>query len=353
MTSSHNDFPFPSTLPPAIARSFPVQLLSSCYAGVISMRNFFYDHVSVLSKKAGRPVISIGGIRAGGTGKTPAALLVGSYLDSKNIPVCFLSRGYGRKNKSAQIVKPDEMVSWELVGDEPWLLHNRLPKSWLGIGSNRFASAKLCEVQIPQSAIFVLDDGFQHRGLRRDLEIVCLHADLFADKMLPAGYLREPVSSLARAQVLFLIGSPEEEQALATQCEALTARFCIPSIALVHEAADWINIAGNGAAPPVDPVLVCGIARPDRFCSTVRAAGMSPSAELIFPDHHVFVMNDFPENRELYSKGVVTTEKDAVRLRGRFPDDKIWYCTTRLRFVCRTDEEQLRSLIDRAISSST
>ena len=198
---------FDSPLPPFLSRSFPVRFLSYLYTVAVRYRNNRFDRNLSLSVQAKRPVISIGGIRAGGTGKTPASLLVGHHLRSLDLPVAFLSRGYRRKNKQQQIVSPHEEVHWEAVGDEPAMIHADLPETWLGIGSDRVASAEKLSSIIPEKTIFVLDDGFQHRKIRRDLDIVCINESTLTDKMLPSGYLREEVSSLKRAHLLFLIGS--------------------------------------------------------------------------------------------------------------------------------------------------
>jgi tetraacyldisaccharide-1-P 4'-kinase len=107
-------------------RSFPVRAASAAFGAAVGARNALYDHLPFLSHRANRPVISIGGLRAGGTGKTPVALMVGEYLLSKGRDVAFLSRGYRRKGHGLRIVKPNEKASWEETGDEPCLLHNRL-----------------------------------------------------------------------------------------------------------------------------------------------------------------------------------------------------------------------------------
>jgi len=123
---------------------------SALYGAALAIRNMLYDRLSLLSHVASRPVISIGGIRAGGTGKTPVAAMIGEYLLSRGIGVAFLSRGYRRKNSSRRIVVPDESAPWSAIGDEPALLHNRFPRSWLGIGANRCKTANLLSPLLPR-----------------------------------------------------------------------------------------------------------------------------------------------------------------------------------------------------------
>lgn len=337
-------------------RSFPARAASAVFGAAVQFRNALYDQLPYLSHKAKFPVISIGGIRAGGTGKTPVALMVGAYLRDQGHAVAFLSRGYHRKDRRSRIVKPNETVSWEKIGDEPCLLHGRLPQSWLGIDANRYRAASRLSALLPQNAVFVLDDGFQHRSLRRDLDIVCLHDIPQNDRLIPSGWLREPIGALSRAHVALIIGSTDNAALLAKHSILLSKRF--PGLfcaVLFQEMGHWVN-AGDGriaATPPIEkPLLVCGIARPERFIAMVRRAGITPCAEHIFPDHHRYIANDINKTRELYLKGIITTEKDAVRLKtsGIVPAEKVWYCTVNFRFAGRKNEERFYTLIDTRIA---
>jgi tetraacyldisaccharide 4'-kinase len=341
-----------------LGQSFPIRAASTVYGVAINVRNKLYDALPFLSHTADRPVISIGGIRAGGTGKTPAALMVGEYLLSQGYAVAFLSRGYRRKDRRVHIIRPYETAPWEEIGDEPFLLHDRLPQSWLGIGADRFGTASRLGALLPQRAAFVLDDGFQHRPLRRNLDIVCLHEATLDEGLLPAGWLREPVSAVGRAHAALVIGSVDNAALLEEQRAQLAGRFpWLCSAVLFQEMRRWVN-AGDGSAasvPPFkNPLLVCGIARPERFITMVRSSGIIPCAELIFPDHQRYRTNDFDKTRELYSKGIVTTEKDAVRLKtlGVVPAEKIWYGTVTMRFADGKDQTRFYTLIDATIAVS-
>lgn len=336
-------------------RSFPVRTASAVFGAAVGIRNALYDQLPSLSHKAEFPVISIGGLRAGGTGKTPTALMVGTYLLSRGHAVAFLSRGYRRKNHALRIVKPHETASWDTTGDEPCLLHNRLPETWLGISANRHRAASRLAPLLPEHAVFVLDDGFQHRALKRNLDIVCLHDTLLNDRLIPSGYLREPAGALSRAHAALCIGPRENADPLCRLRAVIAEGFpdCYSAV-LFQEMGHWVNAGDNSTAscPPLqNPVLICGIARPERFLAMVLRTGVTPCAKLVFPDHHQYTTNDLPELRELYSKGIITTEKDAVRLQslGIAESRKVWYCTVVLRFADRTDEEQLHSLIDESI----
>jgi tetraacyldisaccharide 4'-kinase len=335
-----------------MGQSLPIKAVSAVYGAAVGFRNALYDSLPFLSCKADRPVISIGGLRAGGTGKTPVALMVGEYLSSKGFDVAFLSRGYRRKDRGLHIIKPHEKASWLAIGDEPCLLHERLPQSWLGIGADRCSVAMRLSKLLPQHAVFVLDDGFQHRAIRRDLDIVCLHDSLLDDRLIPCGWLREPASALSRARVALIIGAADRTDALEALLSTLAKRFPgLCTAVLFQEPGQWTN-AGDGRTAPVpqvkNPLLVCGIARPERFIAMVKKAGITPCAEHIFPDHHRYGIHDFSENRKLYSNGIITTEKDAVRLKtlSSVPAEKLWYCGVKLRFAGEKQKENLFSLID-------
>jgi tetraacyldisaccharide 4'-kinase len=356
MTDTLSDNKYPtgrSPLPGSLARTPLTRLAAGLYGTVVKARNGAFDRLPSLARAAERPVISVGSIRAGGTGKTPFALLTAKYLLSKGYAVAFLSRGYRRKERGLRIVKPHETVPWEQIGDEPQLLHQRLPETWLGIGADRHASAAALAPLLPHRAAFVLDDGFQHRRLKRDLDIICLHGSPFTDRLLPHGYLREPPASLARSHAIVLIGSSDEATSLDEQRTFLATRFpATPIFTVFQHEGSWINLADGAIAPlpPFkNPLLLCGIARPERFITMVRKSGITPSAERIFPDHHFYTINDIPETHELYLRGVITTEKDAVRLKGLniVPAPAIWYLSIDLRFADTDHKHCFFSLIDK------
>jgi tetraacyldisaccharide 4'-kinase len=202
--------------------------------------------------------------------------------------------------------------------------------------------------------VFVLDDGFQHRRLKRDLDIVCLHDSPAGDRLMPLGWLREPAAALSRARAALIIGTAERSGALEALRTELASRFPgLCTAVLFQETGPWVSAAGGPAAagpPEKDPLLVCGIARPERFTAAVRAAGIAPCAELIFPDHHRYTLHDFSGHPIVYSKCIITTEKDAVRLRSveGLPAGMIWFPKIRLRFADEQRERELFSLVDAA-----
>ncbi len=338
-----------------IGSSLALRAAGAVVRSTVSFRNRLFDHIPIMSQKAPMPVISVGAIRAGGTGKTPVALKIGEYLASKQRDVAFVSRGYGRISREARIAHPYESASWSEIGDEPHLLHQRLPQAWVGVDVNRRRIASELATQMPSRSVIVLDDAFQHRAIRRDLDIVCLHRSLAEERVVPAGFLREPMSGLARAHVALFIGAADEFDELEEQRSRVAEQYSHLLTAVVfQEAHEWVNLESGEARarPPLtSPLLVCGIARPGRFAAMVQSHGISPRKELLFPDHHRFEPRDFSDESNLPKHGIITTEKDAIRLRtvDGLPHEAVWYLKIRLRFAQKVDEQMFYSRIDRSI----
>lgn len=333
---------------------------AACYRAVVSMRNSAYDHLSFLSAKSGKPTISVGGIHAGGTGKTPMTMLVGNYLLSRNCTPVILSRGYRRTSSTAVISKPGTIDTWSDVGDEPAMMHAALPSAWLCVGANRSANIRTVAPQLPENAVYLLDDAFQHRKVRRDLNIVCLPSTVCTDKMLPAGALREPLSGLKRAHLLCLIGSPGELSLLESAQRSLQKKFpAIPSCILLQTPTDWVQLSTglHHAKPQTDlPLAVCGIARPERFTALLDATGIAPLETAIFPDHHAFTTNEIEQLlKAAGADAIVTTEKDAVRLKTLTlaGNVDIWYLTIVLRCANKKSEQTLYATLDSSIGTTT
>ncbi len=325
------------------------------FKAIVKARNRAFDRFSFLSYQAERPVISIGGIRAGGTGKTPVTLFVGEYLMNKGYDLAFLSRGYGRKSKECVLLSPAEQSEWDRIGDEPALIHANIPASWMGIGAQRVKSAKKLLSQLPLKSAYILDDGFQHRKIRRDLDIVCVHEGVFEDRMIPAGFLREPLESLHRAGLVVVIGSEDSVDKLKRVRDELNLKFPTTPCSLIFQKPLYWVEANSGrkseGAPLQDPWVICAIARPQRFISTVKSYGITPSGVQCFRDHHVFQSDDLTAMQDIYSKGIVTTEKDFMRLKTLQIANsvKVWYLKIGLQFVDEKSEKSFESAINRSL----
>jgi tetraacyldisaccharide 4'-kinase len=271
--------------------------LSAMYGGVISARNGLYDRKVLHSRALRGPVISVGNVSSGGSGKTPFVILLGELLKARGIRFDVLSRGYGRKTRGVLRVDPGGLPGE--FGDEPLLIARRL-QSPVVVGEDRYDAGRFAESQFgPQ--IHLLDDGFQHRGLARDFDIVLVTPEDGRDRLLPAGRLRESLQSLRRADAIVLAsGAAPEAFPLADKIVWRVRRRIV-----AH------NI-------PPRPVVFCGIARPQNFLLQLRAAGIDPVAEAFFRDHHAYTEKDVRELLQLRQRseagGFVTTEKDAVNL---------------------------------------
>jgi tetraacyldisaccharide 4'-kinase len=344
-------------LPAWLHRSILISILSGIYNLIISLRNRRFDTKTELSYKVSHPVISIGGIRAGGTGKTPVTLMTAKILQSNNYGVAFLSRGYRRKSKSDYIVKPNECVNWELIGDEPAMLHTNLPDSWMGISAKRVKSAISLQSLTPKNTIFLLDDGFQHRKLKRDLDIVCIDESTLNDKLIPKGYLREPIGSLKRAHVLLITGSIDRLQFLQTLKTEMSCLFSHLSIFILLQKKDcWVNaITGitQESVPLKDPLVLCGIAKPERFLTLLQSEGINTGNKLLYSDHHNYTDYDINFIQKLYSNGLVTTEKDATRLLklNVVSCNDFWYLKIKLDFENNDESQNFNRIINHCAQS--
>ena len=271
--------------------------MSAIYGGVVGTRNALYDRRVLPARSLQGPVISVGNLSTGGSGKTPFVILLGEALKGRGIKFDVLSRGYGRKTRGVLLVEPGGLP--REFGDEPLLIARRL-QTPVVVGEDRYEAGRFAEARFgPQ--LHLLDDGFQHRRLARDFDIVLVTPEDARDQLLPVGRLREPLRALQRADAVVLAGgSSPEAFPLAGKTVWRVRRGIVP------------------AAVPPRPVLFCGIARPQNFLLQVRAAGIDPAAEAFFRDHHAYVEKDVHDLLQLRQRskagGFVTTEKDAVNL---------------------------------------
>jgi tetraacyldisaccharide 4'-kinase len=255
------------------------------------------------------PVVSIGNLSTGGAGKTPLTIALARALAAQGFAVDVLSRGYGRQSGSAEHVRRDGRA--QDFGDEPLLIaaQSNVP---VYVARQRFEAGTLAESSlgaggIGSSAVHLLDDGFQHRQLHRDVDIVLLNRQDWQDRLLPAGNLREPRQALRRATVIAI---PAEEREL--EGELRTWGWSGPVWRLHRRMAIPM---GSGSMV----VAFCGIAQPGQFFAGLEAAGMRVVDRLMFPDHHRYQSQDLERIREAArvsgASALVTTEKDQVRLR--------------------------------------
>ncbi|HEX9111544.1 MAG TPA: tetraacyldisaccharide 4'-kinase [Terriglobales bacterium] len=271
--------------------------LTGLYGAASGLRNSLFDRGVLQPRRLEQPVISVGNLSAGGAGKTPFVIALGELLKTRGIRFDVLSRGYRRKTRGVLVVEPEGSAAD--FGDEPLLIARRLGIPVI-VGERRYEAGRVAERKF-QPQLHILDDGFQHRSLFRDFDIVLLTPDDFHDRLLPSGRLREPLSSLERASAVVL------PTGLAVEHPWLRQK----PIWRVERELILPNL------PPA-PIAFCGIARPEQFFAQVRAAGITPAAQLSFGDHHSYSRSDVQrllnERTKLQAGGFLTTEKDAVNL---------------------------------------
>jgi tetraacyldisaccharide 4'-kinase len=224
-------------------------------------------------------------------------MLLGEVLKARAIRFDILSRGYGRKTRGVLLVDPSGLP--QQFGDEPLLMARKLQVPVI-VGEDRYAGGRFAESKFgPQ--LHLLDDGFQHRQLARDFDIVLITPQDATDSLLPTGRLREPLVSLARADAVVLAsGASPEKFPVKGKLVWRVKRGIVPQ------------------SVPLRPVVFCAIARPQNFLLQLRAAGIEPAAQAFYRDHHAYTEKDIRELLELKKRGeaggFVTTEKDAVNL---------------------------------------
>lgn len=273
-----------------------MSLLGSIYATGVHARNALYDHGVLKGMQLQGPVISIGNLTVGGSGKTPFTILLGMLLKAKGIKFDVLSRGYKRESRGTLLVDPEGAP--QQFGDEPILIARKLQVPVI-VGESRYVAGIFAERKFgPQ--LHILDDAFQHRSLVRDFDIVLLAPGDENDTFLPGGRLREPFSSLRRADAVVTFTDP------------------IPQILHSINKPLWRIKRGVLVDKIFSAVAFCGIARPQAFLSQLRVAGVPIAGQVSFRDHHRYTDRDIEVLRKLKEQhrasGFITTEKDLINL---------------------------------------
>lgn len=271
--------------------------LSAIYGAAVTTRNALYERGILRARRLEGAVVSVGNLSAGGSGKTPFVLLLGELLKARGVKFDVLSRGYGRKSRGVLLVDPAGLP--DRFGDEPLLIARRLQVPVV-VGEDRYEAGVFAESKFGRQ-LHLLDDGFQHRGLSRDFDIVLVTPHDVNDHLLPAGRLREPLAALRRADAVALVsGASPEAFPLEGKLVWKVRRGILPR-----------------EVPP-RPIVFCGIARPQNFVLQLRTANIDPVAEAFYRDHYAYGEKDVRELLELKQRseagGFVTTEKDAVNL---------------------------------------
>jgi len=287
--------------------------LAPLYGAALAMKRRLFQLGWLKQNRLESPVISVGSVSAGGAGKTPMVLLLARILRHRGYAVRILTRGYKRSSDVTSRVEPFDDAAWQ--GDEPVLLAQRSGVP-VFVGADRYQAGVMAEHEEPSEKLVVhlLDDGFQHRKLARDVDIVLLTQADVEDTLLPAGNLREPLSAIAEADVVVL--REEEAASLRSVVAGLSGDKRVPAIWVIRRSLSLGE--GGDVALPTKPLAFCGIARPENFTKMLAAQGYEPMDTMIFPDHHAYDDGDIhrliERGRQVDANGLVTTEKDAVKL---------------------------------------
>jgi tetraacyldisaccharide 4'-kinase len=298
---------------------WPVSLV---YRSVAQYRNQRYDNPRFVQRLDAK-IISVGNITVGGTGKTPLVLFLTRVLRERGLHVGIISRGYRRKSSGIVVVSDGKriLVSPQVAGDEPYLLAQKTGAPVV-VNSNRVSAGQEA-IDRFGCQILIMDDGFQHRGLYRDLDIVVLDASnpWGNGRLLPAGPLREPLSAFKRADA-FVFSRTDEANSLIQTIEKINQYSDKPIFHSVHQPRQWISLSGKEKVPlkvlkGKRVLAFTGIGNPGSFFKTLNKIDIIIADQIVFPDHYWY--NEINWKRilkkaeDLHAEAIVTTEKDGIR----------------------------------------
>jgi tetraacyldisaccharide 4'-kinase len=300
-----------------------IRTLSSVYGRASAWRRQWYARDPSRRRRLSRPVVSVGNLRVGGSGKTPVVASVAKLLLEAGERPAILTRGYARRAPSAGTTVVSDaarvLEGVDTAGDEPLLLARTLPGVPVLVGADRYLSGLFAETRFDVT-VHVLDDGFQHLELARDVDLLLVGEDELVDSPMPAGQLREPISAAAAADAVLVSAG------YATAADRIARALHVPVAFRVTRALGVPRRIAGARDTVVVPsgssvFVVAGIARPERFVADIISAGWNVVETMMFRDHHPYSRADIARiaarARAVRSAIVLTTEKDAVRFEPR------------------------------------
>ncbi len=317
--------------------------LSVGYRAALFARGWLYDARVLSTGRLPCPVVSLGNVTVGGSGKTPLAELAALTLVALGAAPAVVSRGYGRATRGVQVVADRQGVRLgaRAAGDEPLLLAERLPGIPVIVGENRFEAGRNA-VEAHGASVIVLDDGFQNRTIAKNLEIlvVSARAPWGNGRLFPRGQLRESLSAIRRSHVVVVTNPSHEEEVDAITRTVRLQDSPAPVVTARYEALE-ARRAVDGARLPLSELRgrrllgFGGLASPRSFMETLRGLGVPLAGFVEFGDHHWYGDADLAEVARRAglagAEGLITTEKDAVRLRElTLPRPPLWVLTVRM-----------------------
>jgi tetraacyldisaccharide 4'-kinase len=340
----------------------PLALPEAAFRAGAALRGALYARGVLAAAAAPAPVVSVGNVAVGGAGKTPAAIAIAERLLARGRRVALLSRGYGAARRDDRVVSDGRALLLGAAegGDEPVLVARRLPGVAVLCGPRRADLAARAVADLGADAL-LLDDGFQHRSLARDLDVVVLDAanPVGNGHLLPRGPNREPLSALRRAGLAWLSRAdrarPEDLARLRALAREATGR---PPVESRHAAVDVLDgglarSLGLEALRGRRVLALSGVARPGSFRTTLAALGAEVAAERAFPDHHAFRDEEVRAVlRDAAAAGwtVATTEKDAVRLPAALAHDPR-FAVVRISAEIVAGADALEAALDAALAA--
>ena len=337
--------------PAAVLLRILLKVPALVYSIAVTLRNLLYSKGRLRIYSVDVPVISIGNITVGGTGKTPLVIWLCNFLKEKDIACAILTRGYKTKKSK--------------LSDEPAILAKSCPDANVIVNSNRLAAAHKA-VSSFDAKVLVMDDGFQHRRLYRDLDIVTIDAmcPFGSDRILPAGLFREPISSLKRAHAAVITRSDQTTQTELVQIEdklkqtnhdlfiakAAHTPLCVKSFRN--------NEIGLEELKDKKIFAFCGIGNPDSFLDTLKRLGTNLLGSIIYNDHHRYSKNDITDIYEqavyLNADLILSTQKDWTKIIGNpklniadYQNIPFAYLLIKLKFL--DGQDKLKQLIEDAL----
>jgi len=315
------------------------RVFSPLYSLMMRLRASLYAKGIIVSERLSLPVVSIGNLTMGGTGKTPVVMYVVRLLGKQYRPAV-ISRGYGGRGAKAINVVSDErtlLLGPETAGDEPVLLAQSLSGVPVITGAKRVETGRYVETNTSADLI-VMDDGFQHLALARDLNLVLFSGDelLGSGWVFPGGVLREPFSALARADAFVVTGiSSRNRRNVLEFKERLQREFpAKPLFEIPYTVKSFTSFNTEPGSCSVSQLqnkklfTFCGIAKPESFFFMLREAGLQIGGTKAFADHHPFTANDLSdlcmEAQRAGCEGLLTTEKDFVKVKGLPVSMPVW-----------------------------
>jgi len=287
--------------------------MSRVFRLLLGAREKMYETGLFRTRHLNHPVVSVGNLTLGGTGKTPLVIALAERFRNEGFRPVVLSRGYKRSSKGILVVSRGDgpMATWNESGDEPFLIARRLSGVAVVVGADRYQAGRLAEREALGN-LFILDDGFQHRRLYRNVDLVTIDPAEWAEeeKLLPTGRWREPRSAIQRAQAACIQEKPG---------------WTVPPMPIPTFRVRTVIDGIYKGCDPVDPaslqgqevVAFAGIAKPERFFEALEGLGITLARRVEFPDHHAFTLKEIAEiSTKATSSLLVTTEKDSVRLEG-------------------------------------